>query len=266
MNPLREKLKAGQVALGLNNMYPASGIVEGMCKGWDFVWVDGQHGQHSYESVLHAVQAAQGRGIAALVRVPGHEHGFLGPYADLGPDAVMVPMVDTPEQARRIVAGLRFPPEGERSYGGRRVIDLDGRDYFREARLLVVAQIETQRAVEAAGEIAAVPGVDALFFGPDDMKVRLGIEIDTPPARHAELRRAMERTAQAAQAAGKHAGCVVGDAVGLRMAVEMGYRLIAAGSDILFIRTGAAARLKDLKAALNDAAPEAGAPKASAVY
>src|SRR5690606_8595907 len=97
---------------GLANMYPCAGIIEGMCGGWDFVWIDGQHGQMAYDATLHAVRAADAAGIQALVRVPGHEYGILGPVADMAPAAIMVPMIDTPEQAKTVTKALCFPPIG----------------------------------------------------------------------------------------------------------------------------------------------------------
>lgn len=265
-NILAEKLRNGKIVLGLNNMYPASGIIEGMCAGWDFAWVDGQHGQHSVESILHALQAAMAIGVDTLLRVPGHEHGILGPYADLCPSAIMVPMVDSAEEARHIVAGLRFPPMGKRSYGGRRVIDLDGRDYFRERELLVIAQIETIEGVNGSEAIAATPGIDGLFFGPDDMKVRMGIPINTGITENQEIRNAMERTARAAKLSGKIAGCVAPTGAALRLARDLGYQLIAAGSDIMFIRTAAAARLQELKTTLDDGHAAGNMPANSGAY
>jgi 2-keto-3-deoxy-L-rhamnonate aldolase RhmA len=265
-NVLAEKLRAGKVVLGLNNMYPASGIIESMCRGWDFVWIDGQHGQHTYDSLLHAVQAAAATDVESFVRVPGHEHGFLGPIADLAPSAIMVPMVDTVEQARWVVSGLRFPPLGIRSYGGRRVIDLDGREYYRERELLVITQVETLEGARNAAAVAATPGVDGLFFGPDDMKVRMGLPIDLQITESEELRRAMETTAQAARKAGKFCGCVAATPTALRMAIDLGYQLIACGSDVMFIRATSAAKLKELRAVIDAAPAQAPESPKSAVY
>ena len=93
VNTLIEKLQAGKVVLGLGNMYPAAGIIECMCKGWDFVWIDAQHGAIDYRAALNACRAADGQGVDTLLRVPGHEPGLLGKFADLGPSAIMVPMV-----------------------------------------------------------------------------------------------------------------------------------------------------------------------------
>lgn len=247
---LAQKLSAGQTVLGLVNMYPAPAIIEGMCQGYDFVWLDGQHGQHTLTSFLPALQACMAHGIDAMIRVPGHEYGILGPHADLAPAAIMVPMINTPEEAKRAVAGLRFPPHGERSYGGRRVIDLYGREYCYEDRLLVVLQIETEQAVANAEAIAATPGVNGLFFGADDMKVRMGIPINTAVTDNATLQKAMENTAHSAANAGAFAGCVTGTAAAVKMATALGYRLLACGGDSGFLRAAAANQLTELRAAL----------------
>ena len=255
-NVLAERIRAGEVVLGVCVMYPAAGIVESLAQGWDFVWIDGQHGQMGYDASLHAVMAADGLGIGSLLRVPGHEHGILGPMADLDPSAIMVPMVNNADEAARVVQGLRFPPLGQRSYGGRRVIDRNGREYYRERELMLVAQIETLEAVEEAERIIGTEGIDALFFGPDDMKARMGIPINTPATENEQLRTAMERTARIARAAGKVAGTVTPSPALLRLGIDMGYQLLVGGGDVPFMRTLSAERLAELRPVV--AAPAAG--------
>ena len=246
---LREKLQSGEIVLGLMNMYPASGIIEGMCKGWDFVWVDGQHGQHSYESILHACQTADGVGVDVVIRVPAYDSRFMGNYADLAPSALLVPMVNTVDQAHRIVDATRFPPFGNRSYGGRRVVDVAGRDYYTEPGLLVIAQIETTEGLKNAGDIIGVDGIDALFIGTDDMKIQMGIPVGTRVMEHEALVDAMVGTASAAKNAGKHSGCICGNTEDLDQIVELGYRMIVAGADIGFLRSGANRQLEEFRKA-----------------
>ena len=249
-NRLAQNLREGKTVLGLCHMYEAPGIVEGMCTGWDFVWIDGQHGQFTYDRVIHAQRAAEAVGVETLLRVPSHEAGRLGLFADMAPSAIMAPMVNTVAEARAIVQAVRFAPLGSRSYGGRRVIDLFGRDYPTESELLVVAQIETPEAVENAEALSAVEGIDALFFGADDMRIALGLSISAPVGEN-PLREAMEKTARAARTAGKWAGCVAGTPETVRMAVAMGYRMIVGGGDIGFLRMGAAEKLAQLRPIAN---------------
>lgn len=249
------RLREGKVLLGLCNMYPSAGIIEGMCQGWDFVWIDGQHGQIDYQAAASALRAACVANVDTLLRTPGDEPGMLGKWADLAPSAIMVPMINTVEQARAIVKALRFSLQGERSYGGRRVIDLYGRDYYREHELAVVAQIETEQAVRNADAIIGTEGIDMLFFGPDDMKVSLDLPINTAPSDNDRLIKAMQRTAAAANAVGKFACCVAGDAKAASMAVDMGFQVMVGGGDIGFMRAAAADKLDELRAVAGDAGP-----------
>jgi len=249
-NRLLETLRAGGTVVGLFQTYPAPGIIEGMCRGWDFVWVDGQHGEFSYDSILHAVQAASATGVESLIRTPGHEPGMLGLYADLGPAAVMVPMVENRTQAEAIVSALRFPPLGNRSYGGRRVVDLDGREYYRERELMVLAQIETPESVENAADIIGTEGIDALFFGPDDMKCRMGLPIDTPLVESEQLMEALRETGRAATAAGRICGGIATSSELARVYLDAGCRLLVSGADIVFLREGAARALTMIRGAI----------------
>ena len=247
---MREQIESGKAVFGLCNMYPASGIIEGMCKGWDFVWIDGQHGEHDYRSILNACQAARGVGVDVLLRVPSYDCSYLGHYADLNPAALMIPMVNTVHQARAVVQATRFPPLGDRSFGGRRVIDLEGRGYHQDDNLLIVVQVETMESVDNVEEIIAVDGIDALFVGPDDMKVRMGIPINTPALQHKKLIAAMRRTAEAARNAGKCCGCIAGNADDQRTVLDMGYQFVIAGSDSGFLRSAATQRLESIKVLL----------------
>jgi len=202
---------------------------------------------------LYLIRVADACGLPPIPRVPGHAYDIIGPVMDMRPAGIMVPMVDTPEQARQVVQATRFPPLGNRSFGGRRLIDLEGRDFFRTVNqdTLLLAQIETPKAVENASAIAAIDGVDVLFFGADDLKVRLGIPINTPVTDSGELTRALERVARDARAAGKFAGCVATNGKTLALAVSLGYRLIAGGHDVYFLREATNAKLQELHRALD---------------
>lgn len=252
-----EKLENGEVALGIGLMYPNPSCIESMGKGWDWVWIDGQHGQHDYMTNLHSVQIAELAGLASITRVPGNNSECIGRVLDTGTQGIMVPLVNTPEQARASVDAAKFPPLGQRSYGGRRVIDRDSRSYCRLANehVLLVVQIETVEAISKARDIAQVEGVDALFFGPDDMKMRMGIPIDTPIEESGQLLEAMGEMAQAALSAGKIAGCIAPTASPLKRATQLGYQLIVGGTDVGFLRNGSATKCEELRAALRSARP-----------
>lgn len=245
-NPLMQKLGRDRPLFGLCNMYPSPGIIEAMGKGWDFIWIDAQHGQHQFDSVLGAVRAAEVIGVATVLRVPGCEPGIVGPLCDTAPSMIMAPMIDTADAARAMVAETRFPPLGNRSYGGRRAIDLLGADYHEMTDLPLMAQIETPEAIDNVDAIAAVQGVDVLFFGAGDIKIRLGLPINTP---HDDPRIAepMRRVAAAARRHGKHAACTAFTPDATEAALDAGYRMIVAGGDVQFIRNAATARLGDVR-------------------
>jgi 4-hydroxy-2-oxoheptanedioate aldolase len=248
---LRQRLADGERLLGLCLCYPAAGIIEGIACGWDFLWIDCQHGQIAWDNALHAVRAADLAGVEAIVRVPNSDPGAVGPYADLFCAGLMVPMVNSARQAAAIADAVRFPPRGNRSYGGRRPIDLAGRDYYRKHAPLVVCQIETPEAVEHAFEIASTDGVDTLLIGTDDLKIQLGLSVDAPTLETEPIVRALEQVADAARAAGKAAGCVAPCPGLLERCVAMGYQLLVGGSDAGFLRSAARERLETLRGVLN---------------
>ena len=249
MKIFQARVRDGEALLGFAMSFPSPGVIEMIGAGWDWVWLDSQHGQLDYADLIACVRACEACGIGSIVRVPSHEAGAIGRALDMGASGVMVPMVDTAEQAQRLVEAVRFPPLGCRSFGGRRVYDVWGPGYAHEegrAGALVV-QIETPEAVANAEAIAAVEGVDVLFVGADDLKLRLEIPMGTPALESKEVMQALEKTGVAAKKAGKMAGCVAFDRDTLQLVLRYGHRLVAGGSDAYFLRTAAAERRQDLR-------------------
>jgi len=264
---MRKALEEGKIVAGLGLMWPAPGIIEGMCNGFDFVWIDGQHGQMTYDTCIHCVRTAAATGVWSLLRVPGHDPSFLGPFADMAPDAMMVPMVNTAEEALALVAELTFAPTGRRSYGGRRVVDVLTRDFHLQKPPVLMMQIETLEAVDNADAIAAVEGVDCLFYGPDDMRVQCGLPMNTGVFEDERLLGGLKRTAEAARKAGKWCGTVSPDPVGFQRCIELGYQALIVGSDIGFIRNSsiqAAAMVREILGKVDGKTPEQ--PGSAGIY
>jgi 4-hydroxy-2-oxoheptanedioate aldolase len=239
MSPFRAALATGTPQLGLSVMYPAPGIIERIGPDWDWIWIDAQHGELGYHDVLGLVRACDLVKRAAMVRVPGHEAGPIALALDMAAAGVIVPCVDTAEQARAVVDAAKFPPLGKRSYGGRRPIDLQGRTYSDTANedLLLIVQIESPQAIENADAIAAVPGVDALFLGPDDIMLRRGYSMTTPRSKQT-LGMDMQAVIAACRRHGK-IGVMVGMGQEmLRLCVSMGFQMIVSGSDVMFLAAG----------------------------
>jgi 4-hydroxy-2-oxoheptanedioate aldolase len=236
MTSLRKKLAAGSPLLGLSIMYPSPGVVERIGADWDWIWIDGQHGEMGYDDTLALVRACDLIQRPAVVRVPGHEFGAIGKALDMGAAAVIAPCVDTPEQARAVVDAAKFPPLGKRSYGSRRMIDHHGRNYSDTAneQTMLIAQIESPQAIENVEAIASVSGVDALFLGPDDLLLRRGVSM-TVPRNPQLLGKDMERVMAACRKHGK-VGVMIG--VGeemLKLCMSTGFSMIVSGSDVGFL-------------------------------
>jgi len=250
MSPFRTALDAGVPQFGLCVMYPSSGAVERIGGDWDWIWLDGQHGEIGRDDMLALVRACDLVGRPAFVRVPGHEAGPIGLALDMGATAVIVPCVDTPEQAQAAVAAAKFPPLGNRSYGGRRPIDRHGRGYAAtaNAETLLVVQIESPLAIENVDRIAAVPGVDALFLGPDDIMLRRGFTMDTPRSE-ATLGADMRAVIAACGRHGKRAVTVGIGGDMLALCLREGFHLIVGGGDVAFLAQGSRQAAADARAA-----------------
>jgi 4-hydroxy-2-oxoheptanedioate aldolase len=172
----------------------------------------------------------------AFVRVPGHEAGPIGLALDMGAGGVIVPCVDDPQQARAVADAAKFPPLGKRSYGARRVIDRQGRAYSDAANetTLLVVQIESPQAIDSAADIAATPGVDALFLGPDDLLLRRGVRMDVPRTKEA-LGADLEAVIHACRQHGKFGVMVALSPEFIALGVELGFHMIVAGADVPFL-------------------------------
>jgi 4-hydroxy-2-oxoheptanedioate aldolase len=247
----REKLEQGP-QLGLAVMYPSPGVVERIGPDWDWIWLDGQHGQLGYSELLNLVRACNLIDRPALVRVAGHEAGSISLALDMGAAGVIVPCVDTPAQAATVVKAAKFPPLGNRSYGGRRPIDLAGRGYSDSANedTLLVVQIESPGAVENADEIAAIAGVDALFLGPDDLMLRRSYAVNAPRDKEA-LGADMEAVVAACRRHNKYSVMVGMDTQMFKLCVEIGFDLIVGGGDVPFLVGGSRRASEQLRSLLD---------------
>ena len=244
MSGLRERWKAGEPTLGAWCTIPSSWTAEVAARsGHDWVCIDTQHGLIGYDVMLPMLQAISAGGVPSLVRVPWNEPGTIMKALDAGARGVIVPMVNSVDEARAVVAACRYPPAGIRSMGPIRARDVD-KDWEHP---ICVVMIETVLAVSLAREILAVPGIDAVFVGPNDLAVSAGVE-SSYEGRHPEHRRLIEEIATAAKESGVAAGIMCGTAevalqwhhVGFVMLGMQGdTRLLAAASHDLVARTRA---------------------------
>ena len=248
-----EKLKAGNMQFGFTISYPAPGILERIGHDWDWVWIDGQHGQLAYQDILNLIRACELMEIAAIVRVPSHESGFIGMILDAGADGLIVPLVNTVEEADHIVSAAKFPPLGERSFGGRRIIDRKSRSFSQTANedTLVIAQIETPGALENAEAIAAIDGIDALFLGPDDIMLRRGLPMETPRTKET-IGKDIETVGQASIKHGKFSVMPAFTPEIIKHCHANGFKMLASGADSMLLTGASEQASKAARQAIQD--------------
>lgn len=181
MNRLKRTLASGGSATGVLLRLPAVGLVElAGVAGLDFVLLDCEHGPADTEQLQHHLNAADAHGLATLVRVGSAEPALILRALDLGAQGVVVPHVDTAEQAAAVVAAAHYPPLGERGFANytraARFGSQSPVDYLDHAAAttMVIPMLETAAACDNAAEILAVPGVDAVMPGPADLAVSMG--------------------------------------------------------------------------------------------
>jgi 4-hydroxy-2-oxoheptanedioate aldolase len=233
---LRERWKAGEPTLGAWCTIPSSWTAEVAARsGHDWVCVDTQHGLIGYDAMLPMLQAITAGGVPSFVRVPWNEPGTIMKALDAGAGGVIVPMVNSPEEARSVVGACRYPPDGLRSMGPTRARTLGG-----DWRLpICVVMIETVEAVKRADEILAVPGVDAVFVGPNDLAVSAGLD-SSYEGRHPEHRRLIEAVAKSAKDHGVVAGIMCGSAEVAAQWHNAGYQMLALESDTRLLAAASA--------------------------
>ncbi|MFO7551874.1 MAG: aldolase/citrate lyase family protein [Haliea sp.] len=178
MEPLKKRWINGDITLGAWFMMPGALCVEVVCSSnYDWIALDMQHGCMGYETAVEMIRSADISGVNTFVRVPWNEPVMIGRALDAGAMGIIAPMIETAEDARRLVESCRYPPLGKRSFGPARVSQRDGMEYALTANddVAVIPMIETAAALTNVNEIAAVDGVDALFVGPFDLSIALGL-------------------------------------------------------------------------------------------
>jgi len=238
INPAKARLSQGELAIGMGVRGLRTVEVARVMKtaGYDFLFIDLEHGPTSVETAYSISVAALDAGIAPLIRVPHGELALGTRCLDGGGLGVVIPHVDAVEEARAMVDAFKFGPIGHRSIGG-------GYPHFGFASVgakdvvtalndatLVVAMLETPRAIENAEQIAAVPGIDVLLLGTNDLCLELGIP---GQLEHERVVNAIDTVVRVCQKHGKWPGLggVYGKDVAKRY-ISRGMRFVLAGNDL----------------------------------
>ncbi len=245
----RHALAARREADGrpLVGMWVCSGspLVAEICagSGLDWLLIDMEHAANGLESVLAQLQAVAAYPVTPVVRVPSNDAVLLKQVLDLGAQTVLVPMVSSADEARAAVEAVRYPPRGRRGVGS--ALSRSARwnrveDYLADAddHVSLLVQVETADGVEAAGDIAAVGGVDGVFVGPSDLAASLGL---LGQQRHPDVVAAVHRTVQAVGAAGTPVGVNAFDPASAREYVAAGASFVLVGADVTLLAQGSEA-------------------------
>ncbi|AFC86128.1 4-hydroxy-2-oxoheptanedioate aldolase [Frateuria aurantia] len=227
--------------LGLADAYPAELLASA---GFDWLLIDAEHAPNDLRSVLSQLQAIAPYPSQPVVRPVQGDTALIKQYLDIGAQTLLLPMVESAEQAAGLVAATRYPPAGIRGVGSAlarasRWNGIDGYLQHAARQICVLVQVESDRGLKALAEIAAVPGVDGVFFGPADLSASLGHlgQADAP-----EVQQALAEGIATVRGLGKAAGILSTDPVQAENWLRMGALFVAVGVDTRLL-LGAARQL-----------------------
>ncbi len=259
MQGLRQIWNGGGSTLGAWLSVPSTVTAEATARaGFDYVCIDTQHGAIDYSDAVPMIQAIALGGSRPVVRVPWNEPGVIGKALDAGAHGVIVPMVNSVAEAEAAVKACRYAPAGARSYGPAIAAQRVDGAYVEWAHdnVTVIPMIETAQAVEQLDAILAVAGIDAIYVGPADLSLTLGL----PPGNNDDapsFAEALTTIANGCQRAGVVAGIHASAALAGRRA-EMGFRMITVSTDLIALT----AALRSDVASAREAVPgRPGAPR-----
>lgn len=252
-NRAKARLREGGIAIGtmVSEMRTEEVAHVLAAAGFDFLVVDTEHGSANWETVQTISRAARSAGIAPLVRVTDTLYSLIARALDAGALGLMVPHVETGAAAREIVRCAKYPPEGERGFGLRPALTDYGRVpvaqamAWANAETLIFAQIESGRALDNLDDIAAVPGIDVLLVGPNDLAVSLGVPGDL---LHQTMQDAYRHVAQVAARHGVAAGLHPGELKVVEFGAAAGMRCLMLSSEIRMLLGAAQQAVQGLRA------------------
>jgi 4-hydroxy-2-oxoheptanedioate aldolase len=252
VNRFKEGLREGRQLVGLWSSLASPAATEILGdSGFDWILIDTEHAPNEIPMVADQLRAASLGTAAPVVRPAWNDPVVLKRLLDVGAQTLLVPFIQTAEEAARAVAATRYPPAGMRGVATVHRANRYGRvtDYFTRANdeMCVLAQLETRTAVEALEAIAGVEGLDGVFIGPSDLAASLGHAGNNA---HPEVRRTIEAACRRAQAAGVPIGILAPLEADARAYLEMGFAYVAVGSDIVVLRRGCDALVQMFKSVM----------------
>jgi 4-hydroxy-2-oxoheptanedioate aldolase len=240
-NKVKAAWREGGVTYGGWLGIPSSFSAEVMAhQGFDYVTVDMQHGLIDYQVAVTMLQALSTTSVTPFVRVPWNEPGIIGKMLDAGAYGIIIPMVNSVAEAQAAVGACRYAPVGYRSFGPVRAAYYGGPDYATKANgeIACIPMIETTRAIAQLDDILDVPGIDAVYVGPADLSLTLGL-----PPRMDNTDASFEEARMTIVSACKKRGIAAGIHANAQIAarhVDAGYQMITISSDTGSLAAGAA--------------------------
>jgi 2-keto-3-deoxy-L-rhamnonate aldolase RhmA len=218
--------------------------------GYDFLFIDMEHGNYSMETVADLIRGAKSAGIAPIIRVPHLETHFIARVLDAGAEGIMVPMTSTREQAEAIVRYSKYTPIGQRGFGTQTgqtdYKPLKAVEFMKEANenTVVIAQIETREAIENSDAILSVEGIDVGLIGPNDLSISLGIPDQMGSE---ELVKAIDEVVETAKKRKRATGIHIGNIEAIKTWRAKGMTMLAYSTDIAFQYGASKSALEELK-------------------
>ncbi len=234
LNQFKRGMKAGKAQIGLWSSLSSHYSVEVIAgSGFDWLLLDTEHSPNDLENVVTQLQAASAYPTTAIVRPAWNDMVLIKRFLDVGVQTLLIPYVQTAEEAAAAVSYMRYPLRGVRGVAGTTRATRFGRvkDYFKhvEEELCLLVQVETQQGLDNLDAIAATDGVDGVFIGPADLSAGLGHLGDIG---HPEVQKAIEDAIKRIRKAGKAAGILTPSETDARRYLDLGCLFVAVGADV----------------------------------
>lgn len=248
-NAFKHALAAGRLQIGLwCSLCSAIAVDIVSDSGFDWLLLDSEHAPNEIPGLLAQLQAARGGTATPVVRPPWNDPVMIKRVLDIGAQSVLLPYVQTAEEAKRAVAAVRYPPAGIRGVAAATRASRYGRvnGYLQraDAEICTLVQVETRQALEQLEAIASVEGIDGVFIGPSDLSASFG-HVGNP--QHPEMQTVMQQAVTRLKAVGKPAGILTGNEEEARRYISWGYTFVAVGADVGLLARGADALARRFK-------------------
>ncbi len=244
-NRVKELWREGKAAVGTWLVLGSPIVAEIIVNiGFDWIVIDTEHGSIDIGDTQSIIQAISAAKAVPIVRVPWNDPAMIKRALDAGAYGLVIPMVNSREEAIRAVKAAKYPPAGIRSYGGPRVRLYGGADYFEHANeeIAIIVQIEHIDAVNRIDEILSVEGVDGFFIGPSDLAISMGLK-PSLNQENPEYVAAVDKSLSAGKKYGVPGGILVGSPEAANERIAQGFRFIGLSSDEGFLISAASSAL-----------------------